>query len=356
MNGEMVAGPERITIIERVVGLTHLPYSLGCLVVALAAGGPGFFLLLYLDSFSLSEALTRLLSYSAFQVLQLNQQVPKYQGFLSAALYTAALFLNMYLARHWRLKLLAAGPELSALTPGGEGTFRRIFGLVSSSKGTLLVTLLIFLVYFPPRALIANDPITLLGTIIIIPLNTLIFATTTWMFLSGLWALRRFSLEPLNLKRFYEDRILGLRPLGLLVVSFASTFFALDSVILVGSFLTTDIYNLFVALLILSMGVVMLLFSLGGMHSKMIQVKQEEEASLRMRTAQLMVAPEEQGGQDSQVFLRMEELLRLQVLEARISKIPTWPFETRVVERLLAIILSVVAIMLAKFIQLALQL
>ncbi len=104
------------------------------------------------------------------------------------------------------------------------------------------------------------------------------------------------------------------------------------------------------------MGVVMLLFSLGDMHGKMIQVKQEEEASLRMRTAQLMLAPKDQGGQESQVFLRMEELLRLQVLEARISKIPTWPFETRVVERLLAIILSVVAIMLAKFIQLALQL
>ncbi len=99
MNGEMVAGPERITIIEKIVGLTRLPYSLGCLVVALAAGGPGFFLVLYLDSFSLSEAFTRLLSYSAFDVLQLNQQVPIYQGFLSSALFTSALFLNLYLVR-----------------------------------------------------------------------------------------------------------------------------------------------------------------------------------------------------------------------------------------------------------------
>ncbi len=294
----MVAGPERITIIEKIVGLTHLPYSLGCLVVALAAGGPGFFLVLYLDSFSLSKALTRLLSYSAFDVLQLNQQVPIFQGFLSAALYTSALFLNMYLVRYWRLKLVAAGPELSSLTPGGERIFRRTFGLVSSWKGTLLVTLPLFLVYFPPRALISNDPVTLLGTIIIIPLNTLIFGEFIWVFLSGLWGLRRFSLEPLSLKRFYEDRIIGLRPLGLIAASFTSTFFALESITLSGSFLSTDIYNLFVVLLILSLGVLMLILSLEGMHSKMIQVKQEEEASLRIRTAQLMVAPKEQGEQD----------------------------------------------------------
>ncbi len=84
---------------------------------------------------------------------------------------------------------------------------------------------------------------------------------------------------------------MGLRPLGLIAASFTSTFFALERITLSGSFLSTDIYNLFVVLLILSLGVLMLFLSLEGIHSKMIQVKQEEEASLRTRTAQLMVAP-----------------------------------------------------------------
>jgi hypothetical protein len=30
-------GPERMTILERVIGLTRLPYSLGCLVFAVVA-------------------------------------------------------------------------------------------------------------------------------------------------------------------------------------------------------------------------------------------------------------------------------------------------------------------------------
>jgi hypothetical protein len=55
-------------------------------------------------------------------------------------------------------------------------------------------------------------------------------------------------------------------------------------------------------------------------------------------------------------YQESEDLLRLQALEGRVSRISVWSFETRVVERLVAIVLSVVAILLARLFQLALHL
>lgn len=43
------------------------------------------------------------------------------------------------------------------------------------------------------------------------------------------------------------------------------------------------------------------------------------------------------GTEDPQVLSRIEELLRLQALEDRVSRISVWPFETKVVKRLVAI-------------------
>src|SRR4029077_15464013 len=68
-------GPERPTILERVIGMTHLPYSLGCLVFSAALGGPGIFLIFYLDTFNLGEAWRRTVSTAVFSVTP-DSQIP----------------------------------------------------------------------------------------------------------------------------------------------------------------------------------------------------------------------------------------------------------------------------------------
>ena len=357
-------GPERLTIIERIIGFTRLPYSIGCLLIAVAIGGPGNFLVWYVYSPSLEEAWRRLLSSTLrglFSIMQFGGEMPAVQVLLEIAISTWTLFLGMYLVRYWRLKVMTAKPKLSSLSPNGEAAYNRAFGLVSSAKGALLVASVFYLLYFPIlSALSENNPVSLFGAIVLSPLSTLIYGTTFWVYLSGLWGLRRFGLEPLNLKRFYEDKMLGLRPLGQIAVSFAGTFFVMIMSFFAVTLLSADIYNMAVALACMLLALAMLFLPIWGIHEKMSQVKQQEEESLRLRSIEPMIAAPKHLGtkdpKDSQVLSRIEELLRIQALEDKVSKISVWPFETKVVERLVAIIVSVATVILARLIQLAFHL
>ncbi len=350
------SGPKRLTIIERIIGLTCLPYSIGCLLIAVAIGGLGNFLAWCLYSLSLEEAWRRLSSSTLrglFSITQFGGEMPAVQVLLQTAIGTWTLFLGMYLVRYWRLKVMTAKPKLSSLSPNGETAYNRAFGLVSSAKGALLVTFVFYFLYFPIfGALGENNPVSLFGAIILSPLTTLVYGTTFWVYLSGLWGLRRFGLEPLNLRRFYEDKMLGLRPLGQIAVSFAGTFFVMIMSFFAITLLSADIYNMAVVLACMLLALAMLFLPLWGIHEKMIQVKQQEEASLRLRSIEPMIAaPGHSGTKDSQVLSRIEELLKLQTLEDKISKISDWPFETKVVKELVAIIVSVATVILARLIQ-----
>jgi len=356
-------GPERLTLLERIIGLTHLPYSIGCLLIAVATGGPGYFLAWYVYSFSLEEAWRRMLSNTlrgVFSIAQFSQEMPVAQALLGTTIGTFTLFLGMYLVRHWRLKVVTAKSKLSSLSPNGETAYNRAFGLVSSAKGALLVAFVFFLLYFPLQSLTENNPVSLFFAFILTPLSVLALGTAFWVYLSGLWGLRRFGLEPLNLKRFYEDKMLGLRPLGQIAVSFASTFFVLIISFFAVTLLSADIYNMAVVLVCILLALAMLFLPLWGIHGKMSQVKQQEEASLRLRSIEPMIAsPEYSGTEDPQVLSRIEELLRLQAtisLEDKVSNVSVWPFETKVVKQLVAIIVSVATLMLARILQLVFHL
>jgi hypothetical protein len=150
--------------------------------------------------------------------------------------------------------------------------------------------------------------------------------------------------------------MLGLRPLGQIATSLTSTFSVLMIVIFAGSLLTTDIYNMAVLIVVFSLALAMLLLPLRGIHAKMIQVKQQEEESLRLRSIEPLIAAKYSGTEDPQILTRIEELLRLQALEHVVSRISVWPFETKLVERLIAVILSVMTIMLARLFQLVFHL
>jgi len=352
-------GPERLTIVERIIGLTRLPYSVGCLLIAVALGGPGNFLVWYFYSFSLEEAWRRMLSNTLrgiVTITQFGREMPVTQELLEIAIGTWTLFLGLYLARYWRLKVVTFKSKLSSLSPNGETAYNRAFGLVSSAKGALLVTFVFYLLYFPIlSALSENNPASLFGAIVLNPLSALVYAAAFWVYLSGLWGLRKFGLEPLNLRRFYEDKMLGLRPLGEIAVSLASTFLVLITSFFAVSLLSADVFNMAVSLACLLLALTMLFLPLWGIHGKMIQVKQQEEASLRLRSIQPITAAPKQNSEED-LLSRIEELLRLQALEDKVSNISDWPFETKVVKQLVAIIVSVAAIILARLIQVALHL
>lgn len=54
---QVLTGPERETIFERFVGLFHLPYAEGSLVLAVLLGTPGVLLAEYASTSSLDNAI-----------------------------------------------------------------------------------------------------------------------------------------------------------------------------------------------------------------------------------------------------------------------------------------------------------
>jgi hypothetical protein len=56
-----IRGPERATLLERFFSVLHVPYSLGCLLLAFVVGPPFAALLTYVQTSSMDDALTRTL-------------------------------------------------------------------------------------------------------------------------------------------------------------------------------------------------------------------------------------------------------------------------------------------------------
>lgn len=340
---------------ERLIRFTRLPYAIGCLVLAVVAGGPGSFLVFYLGGFSLSQAWTKTVSVSVIAFLSSSQSVPVAQGVAEVVLSTLSLFADMYLIRYLRQKVLTAEPKLSPLSPGGQTSFHRAFGLMANNSGFLILTLVFFVLYFPARAAIADSPVSLLGMIILSTIVNAVYGTAFWVYMSGLWGVYLFGQEHLNLKRFYEDRMLGLRPLGQMVVTFAWVFSTAITITLGASLITGDAISIAVNLVIVALGVAMLFIPLRAVHGRMVRVKEEEQAALSLKSKQVLMEGKNQGTENQQAVSKIEELMeleRFQLLRVEASLISEWPFEARSVERIIGILLAVFTVLLARLLQL----
>jgi hypothetical protein len=359
VSSRRVRGPDQWTIPERIIGLTRLPYALGCLVTALVAGGPGTFLLFYIGTFNGAWAWQSTVSVSVFSVLPLTQHVSAAEGVAEVAVTTLALFLDMYLIRYLRLKVLATEPKLSPLAPGGEIAFRRAFGPMAQAGGSVAFTIVFLLAYLPARALIAGHALVpLVGITALSIVAFSVYGAAFWVYLSCVWGVFRFGGEPLNLNPFYEDRMLGLRPLGQIVVWSAGIFTLAITVTLGASLITGDVASLSVNIVIVATGVSMLFLPLLGIHGRMAQLKEEEEAKLGPLRRELLSPLTIRAANDPEQALstKIDGLVGLQsylTLRDEVSKIASWPFETQTVERLVAVLLAVFTVLMTRLLELA---
>jgi hypothetical protein len=263
----------------------------------------------------------------------------------------------MYLTGYLRLLVLAAEPKLSQLSPGAEGAYHKAFGPLTSLRGSLFFTLLFFSLYFPAKALITSSLVSLVGITILSAIAFMIYGAAFWVYVSCLWGVSRFGLEPLELKRFYEDRMLGLRPLGQIVVSAAAIFSIAITITLGASLITGDVPSLAINLAIVAVGISMLFLPLIGIHRKMVEVKEEEEAKLSSASKELFTLSKNSGttNQEDSASTMIRELIevkKFQALRDDASKISQWPFDSRNVERLIAILLAIFGALLARLLEL----
>ena len=322
----------------------------------MVAGGPGSYALFYLDGLSPSEAWSKTVTVSVLSSFAVTQQVPFAQGVLEVSVATLALFVDMYLTGFLRRRILVTEPRLSPLSPGGESAFHRAFGLVSDPRGAILFTVVFLFLYVPSRSSVAGGPYFPIEMSFLTLIASTVYGTAFWVYLSGLWGVYRFGLEPLRLKPFYEDRMLGLRPLGQVVLAYAMTFSGAITVTLGNSLLSGDVGSIVINLVIVGLGVAMLFLPLRGIHRKMVEVKEAEEAALRLRSKEFLNGLKDDGVSNQDTSSKIEELLELQryqALKVEASMISEWPFETRSVERLIGILLAIFTVVLARLLQVA---
>ena len=326
-------------------------------MISLVAGGPGSFLVFYLGSLNIGQAWSETVSASFFSIFPITQQGSVAQGVAEVVVSTLALFVDMYLTRYLRLLVFSARPRLSPLSPTAESSYRKAFGPMTSLSGSLFFTLLFFSLYFPARGLIATSPVCLVGITILSAIAFMIYGAAFWVYLSGLWGVSRFGSEPLRLKKFYEDRMLGLRPLGQIVVSSAAIFSVAITITLGASLITGDVPSLVSNLAIVAIGISMIFLPLIGIHRRMVGAKEEEEAKLSSLSKELFTVSENSGApnQEDSPSTNVKDLIELEkflALREEASKISEWPFESRNVERLIAILLAIFAALLARLLQL----
>jgi hypothetical protein len=348
---------EPLTLPERLIRPTHLRFSIGCLLVSIVAGGPGSFTVFYLGNFNAGQAWRETVSVSVFSIFHVAPQVPLAEGLAEIAVYTLSLFVDMYLTGYLRRLTVAAEPKLSPLAPSPGDGYRKAFAPMTSIGGSLFFALVFSCLYFPARAGISDSPISLGGITILSILAFVVYGAAFWVYLSCVWGVFKFGREPLQLKPFYEDSMLGLRPLGQIVVSSAGIFSIAITITLGASLITGDVSSLFANLAIVAIGISMLFLPLLGIHRKMVDVKEVEEANLGGLSRELFAGPAaSRGATASDTLLtkirELIELQRFQSLKEAASRISEWPFESRSIERVVAILLAIFAALLARLVEL----
>jgi hypothetical protein len=303
----------------------------------------------------LTEAWSKTASTSFNTVLSSPPQVPTLVAVVTSIVITFSLFLDLYLVRYLRRKIQAAEPKLSALAADGAAGYARAFRVMGGTTGIAFFALVFFILYFPPRAQIATDPVSLVGMVVLTFIAALVYATAFWTYLSGLWGVYRFGRERLVLRPFYEDRLLGLRPLGYVVTTFAWIFSVAITVTLGSEFVVGATDSIAINLVIVALGVAMLFLPLKGIHSIMGRVKDEEMTKLSSRGKGLLTEAvyEEHGGEPS--LSRIQELLEIQMfqlLKTEASNISEWPFQPGSIERLVGILLAISGVLLGRLLEL----
>jgi len=337
----------------------HLPYFLGCVVLASVMGPAGILLADYMDTGDMSVALSDILSpYSGH---------PSWTGLLDLSLVAFIIFWLLYMIRFMRLRLARAGPQLLSLSPETETT-RKIFGRVSEALPQLLVAAILFAVTQTFLILVtgfSSSNITSgyfgLGS----PLSYLIellfyltIGTFVWVYASSLWGIHRFGKEPLRLKPFYQDPLLGLGEMGTLSLYLAFAYFTVFGPVMLESlFLSPDPVGYATLFPFIILGGIMFFLPLNSIHQKMVKVKKREREDIEQRLADILTLlhnPSHNPDGAAATSSQIENLLKvemLQVTQRSLDLVPSWPYDKATLERFTALFLSVASLLISQLAQ-----
>ena len=181
--------------------------------------------------------------------------------------------------------------------------------------------------------------------------------TFVWVWAYALYSTNRIGGLSLNLKPFTEDRSLGLKPFGRFSLQLTGLYVGLFAIIVLPNiavgFSSLPLLALFAALFLSAL--IFFLLPLIPLRRQLLLAKRELLRRIGTRyTRAFERIDSSTGGEVDQKIVN--ELTAIDKIQRDVQQIYTWPFDVGIVVRLSVIILSVTAAVLARIIQVALQL
>ena len=334
---------------ERAIAAVPLPYPLTCLLLALASLSPGLLVANLVDTGSFDRAVQ-----ATFPGLATTPASLVLSG---AAVGIAFYTILLSLIRYSRRALASSRERIAPLLPDGEAGFRRVYGLVNAPIPILVLAVLLGGLFWAigSRTTVPS-PARLVFLGVQLAVSCFATAAVLWTYFATLWGLRRLGKEPLRLKPYTEDPMLGLRPLGSMSVSATTVYFAMTAVVLVTALVypQSPAYLTFL-LALLAFGVLLFVLPLLGIHRKMLEEKRRVERALAQEAARewkaMEAAPPEgepTAGELRRLVLQLRDFVVHERAERKAASLPTWPFDPAVTGRIAAIVLTGVVAVLGR--------
>ncbi len=328
-------GPERPTFIERLVSPLPGPYFLKILTFWLILGTPGLVAARYLDTFSYQAIV------SLFGEISLQSIVGFSLANLVMPLYA------FYGIRLMRQKVVQEMPELRQITMGGTSSLKRAFGGISRLLPSLILTILFGVVSFlsfPGQTQHVVGYLSLIVKVAGFALAMFAYGTFVWMYASSIRGLYKLGGEKLRFVSFFEDKHLGMRSLGSVSLSLVWVYF-LGIGLVAFSFSPLPLPLQLVLLGLIVLGVILFFLPLYEVHIKMAREKRDAEKAVRNR----LHLVSEKLASGKAVSNGLADLVAFQIMEKRVSAMSEWPFDTATLSWFSAIVISVLATLITRY-------
>ncbi len=276
-------------------------------------------------------------------------------GFVQLSILTAPLALLYFYASSYLRRRVEA---LEGLVETHEGSPEELFqssirGLYSL-RGVLFTFLALSFLFVPlftlgqPGSAVDN----LVGGL---PYSwgTFLLGTFFWVFGYSMYSVYRIGKLPLKLRPYTQDRTLGMRPFGTITLRFSLIYLAiatfLSLIIILGGVLPLSL-SLLVPLVFYPAGFLFFLLPLLSIHRKLGDAKSKELIWLEPRATAILQKVKAGDGTPTDQSI-VNELTIVDKMQRDIQQIHTWPFDTGLIVRLAAVIISLVAILLSAIVR-----
>ncbi len=332
---------KKLTLVEKFVHWLRIPYPWASLMLVSLATGPGALLARFLDTGSLEKA------------------IPTWGVIAGEFSFTVGLFYILIMIRYLRMRVVRAENDLISLLPNERRDYVRAFGRISLWYPPILLALFLFLLFLNPfidafstTTGFFQSTHLVMSTIA----NEVVYGTLLWVYLASIYGMYQLGKMPLRIKSYYEDTLLGLRPIGALSLSLTFAYFG-AILVLTLAHISNPTYGPIqftaVLLVLTFLGALMFFLPLTSIHRQMVQVKKRELVLLRRQFAQITRSAD--NSQDSiegdenilkdikKILIDSRKILELTAIESHVTRLSTWPFDLQIIGQLLAIFLAIIA-------------